>query len=185
GFHDVEAAQIGEFTVIGKRRLTDYQFSSFFPRDYNSTFCAYNPPPDPWESVNQIRRWQTSGNPVRLTISGTPINSAVTIRSFNIEPERGGSPGDIYYDIALKEYAFVKYRDVNSEDSRIKVAGPARPNTAAKPSRYTVVSGDSLFKIAQRLLNDGDRWRDIYNANKALIGANPNLIYPGQTLVIP
>lgn len=46
---------------------------------------------------------------------------------------------------------------------------------------YTVVSGDSLSKIA---VGYGTTWQAIYNANKDLI-SDPNLIYPGQVLVIP
>jgi nucleoid-associated protein YgaU len=50
---------------------------------------------------------------------------------------------------------------------------------------YVVQSGDSLSKIAKALLGDAKRWPEIYEANKALIGDNPNLIHPGQKLVIP
>lgn len=46
---------------------------------------------------------------------------------------------------------------------------------------YTVKSGDTLSGIASRY---GMNWQDIYNRNKDVIGSNPNLIYPGQKLVI-
>jgi LysM repeat protein len=49
---------------------------------------------------------------------------------------------------------------------------------------YTVKSGDSLSKIAKELLGDANRWREIYKANEDKI-KNPDLIYPGQELVIP
>jgi nucleoid-associated protein YgaU len=50
---------------------------------------------------------------------------------------------------------------------------------------YTVVKGDTLFGIAKKFYGDGNLWHLIYNANKAKIGANPNLIKPGQILIIP
>ncbi len=60
---------------------------------------------------------------------------------------------------------------------------------------YTVVSGDSLWRISRALLSEvgsvpdgsgiSDLWRAIYDANRELIGANPNLIHPGQVLRIP
>lgn len=50
---------------------------------------------------------------------------------------------------------------------------------------YVVVRGDSLWKIAKRKYGDGRKWRRIYAANRELIGSNPNLIHPGQQLVIP
>jgi len=49
---------------------------------------------------------------------------------------------------------------------------------------YTVKSGDSLWKIAQQFYGDGNKYNDIFAANKEVI-KNPDLIYPGQTLRIP
>jgi LysM repeat protein len=46
---------------------------------------------------------------------------------------------------------------------------------------YLVASGDSLSKIGARL---GVPWRRIYQANRGLIGPNPNLIRPGVALTI-
>ena len=51
------------------------------------------------------------------------------------------------------------------------------------PRTYTVRSGDSLGTIAGKY--SGVTWQQIYEANKSLIGSNPDLIQPGQVLVIP
>ena len=59
--------------------------------------------------------------------------------------------------------------------------GPAGGTTAQHT--YTVRSGDSLSAIADKY--EGVSWRQIYEANKALIGSDPGLIQPGQVLVIP
>ena len=58
-------------------------------------------------------------------------------------------------------------------------------NPAAGGDTYTVVSGDSLSKIAQHHYGDAANWHQIYEANKALIGTNPDLIQVGQVLTIP
>ncbi|KUJ64434.1 hypothetical protein ACZ90_57760 [Streptomyces albus subsp. albus] len=59
------------------------------------------------------------------------------------------------------------------------------PKPAAKPAQettsYTVVSGDSLYKIAKVHGVDGG-WQAVYSANRAVVGGNPNLIFPGQHL---
>lgn len=47
---------------------------------------------------------------------------------------------------------------------------------------YTVRSGDTLSGIGSKY---GVSWKKIYEANKSVIGSNPNRIYPGQTLTIP
>ena len=61
------------------------------------------------------------------------------------------------------------------------------PKEAAPPPRrsYTVVRGDSLSKIAKREWGDANKWRKLYDANRAVVGDNPDLIKPGQVLVIP
>lgn len=75
--------------------------------------------------------------------------------------------------------------------------GPAAtPVRFASPApRYTVQPGDSLWAIACRQLRasgagassvDIDRyWRHIYEANRAVIGDDPDLIFPGQILDLP
>lgn len=52
-------------------------------------------------------------------------------------------------------------------------------------SHYTVVSGDSLSLIAGRYWGDVLLWPILYDANKRVVGGDPNRIYPGQKLSIP
>jgi nucleoid-associated protein YgaU len=183
GYEDVNVNQLGEITIIGERELKEYSFESFLPRDYNPTYCEYTNIPKPWDVVNRIERWRDSRKPCRLIITGTPINTPVTIREFEYEPDRAGNPGDIYFSMTLKEYRFVSFAKVNTNG---KVSPKSsRPSTKAIPKTYVVKKGDCLWKIAQRFYGKGSEWRKIYEANKKVIGKNPNLIYPGQKLVIP
>jgi LysM repeat protein len=50
---------------------------------------------------------------------------------------------------------------------------------------YTVQAGDSLSLIAQKFYGDLMRWGEIYDANKDLIGDNPDAIEIGMQLQIP
>jgi nucleoid-associated protein YgaU len=50
---------------------------------------------------------------------------------------------------------------------------------------YTVDSGDNLSAIAKQELGDANRWREIYELNKDVIGDNPDLIQPGMELKLP
>ena len=51
---------------------------------------------------------------------------------------------------------------------------------------YEVKKGESLWRISghKDVYNDPSKWKKIYEANKNKI-ANPNVVYPGQRLVIP
>jgi nucleoid-associated protein YgaU len=49
---------------------------------------------------------------------------------------------------------------------------------------YTVSSGDTLSKIAERFYGAADRYSAIYEANRPML-SDPDKIYPGQTLRIP
>lgn len=53
------------------------------------------------------------------------------------------------------------------------------------PFYHKVERGESLSKLALFYYGNGRLWPSIYNANKGVIGANPDLIYPGQELLIP
>lgn len=50
-----------------------------------------------------------------------------------------------------------------------------------KPNTYVIKSGDTLSGIANKF---GMSWKTLYEKNKEKIGDDPNLIYPGQTLIL-
>jgi len=81
-------------------------------------------------------------------------------------------------DFAPKEYKMPKLDFSDTEVGKQEAA-------KTEEKTYTVDSGDSLWKIAEQELGDGNRWREIYDANKETIGDNPDLIKPGQRLKIP
>ena len=60
-----------------------------------------------------------------------------------------------------------------------------QPADATAGTAYTVVSGDSLSKIAKNHYGDAAKWHQIYEANKAIIGTNPDRIEVGQELTLP
>lgn len=62
----------------------------------------------------------------------------------------------------------------------------AAGNTVVVPkiSTTTVSRGDSLWRLSQTTYGAGTRYAVIYKANKEQI-RNPNMIYPGQVLVVP
>jgi nucleoid-associated protein YgaU len=61
---------------------------------------------------------------------------------------------------------------------------PAAEVVVPKVTTMTVVRGDSLWRLSRNSLGSGERYALIFKANKQQI-RNPNLIYPGQILVVP
>lgn len=56
------------------------------------------------------------------------------------------------------------------------------PSLAPPPKTYTVAKGDTLWKIAQDQMGNGNLYKKIVEANGI---PNENLIHPGDVLVIP
>lgn len=97
----VNVIGLGDVTLKGKRGLTEVSFSSFFPKNYDSSYCDFSNIKSPKEYVNIIERMKRAGT-VRLIITGTPINFRCTIESFEWGESDG--TGDIAYTLSLKEY---------------------------------------------------------------------------------
>ena len=60
---------------------------------------------------------------------------------------------------------------------------PANSGEATQSSEYTVVRGDSLWKIAVKVYGSGSLWGKIFRANPQIKDAS--VIYAGQKLIIP
>lgn len=65
-----------------------------------------------------------------------------------------------------------------------KPAPKPEPKPVPTSGKYTVKSGDTLSNISRVELHTTN-WKPLYEANKDVVGANPNLIFPGQKLDMP
>ena len=52
------------------------------------------------------------------------------------------------------------------------------------PVFHTVEKGDTLWAVSKKALGDGNRYNEIFEANKPML-SHPDKIYPGQVLRIP
>lgn len=191
----------GEINDIGFSKLKELSISSFFPKNNNgelyiNTGGSFQGPDYYIKFFEDIK---TAREPFRLIITEIDINMLVSVENFEYTYQYGTD--DVDYELELKEYREHNIRVLKPSangytvsNSTQKVASAAvtntnsnRPVEKAKPKSYTVQDGDSLWKIAQKYLGDGSRWKEIYtyNNNKSIIGGNPNLIRAGQVLSIP
>ena len=111
------------------------------------------------------------------------------------------APGDNLWKIAEKHYNsgynWVTLAEANNltspdkletgQEINIPKAEPIRPGTEilateAPPKEYSVIAGDSLWKIAEREYGSGFSWTKIAESNSL---ANPNIIHTGSVLKLP
>lgn len=176
---------LGEVLILRQKRLRTVSWDSFCPA--HSAPYAPGVITPPLELIRAIQTARDALQPVRLLITGTDldINVRMGIESFDYE-ERSGELGDLYYSIKLSEWKDYSPRRIVLQEKKPTAKDPSRagqPN--GMPKTYTVVKGGCLWYIAKRFYGKGGEWPKIYSANKAIIGGNPNLIYPGQVFTIP
>ena len=59
------------------------------------------------------------------------------------------------------------------------------PGDQTTETEHVVAPGETLTGITKETTDDPDNWQALYEANKDVIGSDPDLIYPGQVLVLP
>lgn len=182
----VNVAGLGEIVIIQSRPALQFSFSSFFPAA-KFPGLQVNRITKPLNLIKKINSWKAIKKPIHFIATACGIDLYVTIESFDYS-EEGGDPGTYQYSITLKEYREIRIRqvkvDIPKATATVKKEEPRVDNTV-QPKTYTVKSGDCLWNIAKKFYGNGGRYTEIYNANKGVIGGNPNLIYPGQVLTIP
>jgi nucleoid-associated protein YgaU len=83
-----------------------------------------------------------------------------------------------------KAWDQIKLVDPNYSDLAADIqveAGAEQPTTET----YTVKAGDSLWRIAQNKLGDGNRYMEIFYANRDKMESPQSVIHPGDELNIP
>ncbi len=189
----------GEINILKKAELTDIEFECRIPQEkypfavYKSGFKGADYFLDYFESL------KTSKKPFQFIVcrkrpTGKRLfdtNIKVSMEDYKItEDAKNGF--DVLVKIKLKQWRDYGTKTVNISFNMEKPKASVEPQREATTSpapaaaqTYTVVKGDCLWNIAKKFYGNGSKYSIIYNANKSVIGGNPNLIYPGQVLTIP
>ncbi|MFC4600679.1 LysM peptidoglycan-binding domain-containing protein [Cohnella hongkongensis] len=179
-YETVSLIGLGEVDLAQAERIKEISFSSFFPREFDERFCRGKSDSllPSQVAMNRLTALLIKKRPVRLIISDTIINTPVYVSSHH-STLRGGEPGDIYFEVTFRTW-----RDIKVQTSG-KSKAASRIDMKPVPKIYMVKPGDTLTAIAKRELGSSSKWPDIYNVNTKVIGRDPNLIRPGQKLVMP
>ncbi|GAA1426403.1 resuscitation-promoting factor protein RpfC [Streptomyces thermospinosisporus] len=116
--------------------------------------------------------------------------SAVETTGNGDEPDKSGqSTGSSALTDTGASTGAGRHRGPSAEEKEEDLASGSSGRHAARPSgdasdgSYTVRRGDSLWSIADSLEVDGG-WRALYERNEQVVGDDPDLILPGQTLEV-
>ena len=195
----INEAQINILKTPG---LTDISFKAMLPA-FKYPFAEYGGEfVEPKYYLKKLEELQTAKKPFQFIVTrNSPVgksffhtNMSVSLESYDIsEDVKEGF--DIYVNIKLKKYksygakTVVVTQTTTTATTTTATATTYTPRPAENPpatgTSYTVQTGDCLWNIAKQFYGNGAMYMTIYNANKGIIGDDPNLIKPGQVLYIP
>ncbi|WP_251413015.1 MULTISPECIES: LysM peptidoglycan-binding domain-containing protein [Paenibacillus] len=171
-----DISKLGEINVLRNVKLAELSFEGIFPATwFPGASVAEERLFEPKHYVEKIQEWSRSKQPMRLVFTGGSIDIAmyVSVEKFSWS-ESSGAVGDIKYQISLKEYRFyaaTKTEVVKEAKEGAKTANKSsteskpRPDTRVQPKTYTLVAGDSLWKVAKKFLGDGAKYKQIQKLN--------------------
>ena len=191
----------GQINILKTPELTDVEFECMIPQvkypfaSYKSGFqgAAYY--------LEYFEKLKTRKRPFQFIVSRSfpsgksmfSTNMKVSMEDYKIT-EQATDGFDLTVKVKLKQYREYGTKTVNIKIVQSKpqpqatVEEPRPAETSPAPpaaQTYTVVRGDCLWNIAKKFYGNGAKYTVIYDANRAVVGGNPNLIYPGQVLTIP
>ena len=188
----------GEINILKKTGLTDIEFEAEIPQVKHPYAVYKNGFKEAGYFFDIFEGLKTGKKTFQFIVCRkTPVgkkllntNMKVSLEDYKISEDAKNG-----FDFKVK-FNLKQYRDYGTKTVNIKIAA-SKPKASAEPKRetnnspapaaaqtYTVVRGDCLWNIAKRFYGSGAKYTVIYNANRGVIGGNPNLIYPGQVLKI-
>ena len=129
---------------------------------------------------------------IRLEHIGSALTGLYYIEEVSIEVSANG----VTQSLKLSRNGFTDTIMMNNavaptDKSKVKIPGSSAPERVpqartpeASSKIYSVKKGDNLSSISKSKYGKESQWTKIYEANKSTV-KNPNLIHPGQKLIIP
>jgi len=162
----------GSVNIWGGRGLREVRIATFLPGESSPFFRGESPA----SILGKLRRWQDSGDPVRLILSGSDINDAFLIEDVSESLREGDQ--DVGLTLTLREY---KFKSALASLAGESVSAPVRADERILPRTYTVKAGDTLWAIAAQFYGDGTQWSSLASKNSV---SDPKKLPVGKVLIL-
>jgi len=120
---------------------------------------------------------QTSGQVSASSEDVQALRDAAQLAARKLHALRGSLPGDLMTRSALDALRRNATAELFEEQSRLA-------SSIGGNGLYLVRESDTLSQISARLLGTPDRWQELYEVNRHLLGS-ADTIHPGTPLVLP
>jgi len=188
----VDLVSMGEVNLLKAIGLRSFSFQILLPGKPYPFLATLDDFKMPIYYLVKLRAYKENKTPIRLIIirnltSGDDLfetNLQVSIEDYQVL-EKAGAEGDVQVELNLKEHRtpVVQVQQVQAVvDGITEITEEVKREEKSIPTTYTVVSGDTLWAIAKRQLNDGSRYKEIATLNDI---QDPNQLRVGQVLRLP
>lgn len=168
-------AKLGTVNIPKDVDLKEFDLESYFPAQ--PTHHLETEFIEPSFYIEKIEKWMIDKIPVRyIYVNGSfTINELVTIENFVYDESYGTS--DVNYSLALKKYVSFSPKRMVIEKPKagtvsaaaaptaIKKEAPSRQNQKTTPQTYTLIRGDSLWKVAKKFTGNGNKYPELQQLN--------------------
>lgn len=185
----------GELNLLKQPGLTEFSFEAVLPQQkYPFSIYENGVFQEAQYFLYLLKEMKRKNKPVYFKVlrdnfldvkTFDTYNLKCTLESFSVTED--ASQGlDITVALTLKQYQDYFVEKYTLEESGEVTTEQERPTDKEKPSEeaprsYTVVKGDTLMEICRREYGDGNRCWETAEKNGI---TNPNLIYPGQVILL-
>lgn len=179
----------GEINMLKSPGLTDISFDLLLP-NVKYPFAVYDVKHKFQNAdflLSKLEQLKKGKKPFQFIVTRTMPNGRdlyntnikVSLEDYTIKEDKKEG-FDIIVSVKLKQYKDFGTKTYNGTLQSTRASG-----NSPTAEKYEVKPGDTLWNIAKYFYGKGSKYTIIYEANKSIIGGNPNLIYPGQVFTIP
>ncbi|MDQ0412729.1 LysM peptidoglycan-binding domain-containing protein [Mesobacillus stamsii] len=167
---EFKIAKLGSVNVPKDVELQEFTIESFLPGQKYAFSTSGQQQPKFY--IDKIKKWHEERTSVRYIYANGAftINLLTTIEEFTYDEQFGSN--DVNFSLHLKQYKpfgiqkmKIKKSPSTNKPVAVKKKTPPRQNPKPRYKTYSLVKGDSLWKVAEKFLGSGTRYPEIAKLN--------------------